>query len=135
MNKESKILEPIAGAIFSAAFLILFNIFYYDILFITREFDNIRWFYNLSLISGFFFNVLRIFWQSKKFKVLADFVSLIFFVLIAIWLWNVFPFDTSVIGDTQTWDTIFKFLIIVPPILTTFATLVNSSKAFSESRS
>lgn len=117
MDKQSDFLEIIAGIVFFSIFTLLFNIFYNDILFLSPAFDPIRPIYNLSLTSGIFLSALTLFIKSSRYKLFVEFTETFFFVVLGIIFWVVFPFDTSVIGNTDLWNAIFRILIVVPPAL------------------
>lgn len=129
-SKAISLVEPIAGTFFALLFLVLFNVFYYDIKFLTRDFDQIRTLYNISLFVSVILNASRIFLRSKGYKAIADLINCVFLVVIAYFLWTIFPFDTSVIGDKTLWDNIFRILIIGPAILVPFATTISVIKSF-----
>lgn len=124
MIKTEERVEAVVGTIALGVFLVLFNVYYERIEFLTADFDEIRGIYNLSIFFGVVTNAVQIFFQPKWFKWTTQVISNIFFVVIAYQFWHIFPFDTSVFGDTSTWDPIFRGLIIIPTCMFTFATLV-----------
>lgn len=130
-KKAAEILEPIAGVFFTIVFLILVNVFYDNIKFITSDFKDILPLYNVSLIVGIFVQASRIFIRNKTYKAFSEVISLVFFTVIAYRLWIVYPFDTSVIGDKDLWDIIFKILIVIPPVLYMVGVVVNILKALA----
>ncbi len=128
----SDMAEGVAGTIFTILFLLLVNRFYKDVQFLTSDFEVILPLYNLSLVTSSIAYLTRIFFHSPVYKQATDWFSCIFFVLIALQLWTIFPFDTSVIGDKVLWDGVFRFLIVVPPLLTVLANMVKTAKLASQ---
>lgn len=127
-QKAADLIENTVGLFFFTAFVILFNIFYDKILFLSDKFDDIRPFYNATLITGIILNFLRYFIKTEGYKLFTDVIENILFIVLAYIFWTVFPFNTSVIGDKTTWDGIFRFLIIVPPVVSSFGLLVSVIK-------
>lgn len=123
-----KYLEPAVGVFFTTLFLVLFNFSYPQIQFITREFDAILPFYNFTLIISIGMHSARFFITGRKYKLVTEVVNALLMCVVAVWLWQVFPFDTSVIGDKQTWDNIFRFLIAVPPVIALVANSIAVTK-------
>ncbi len=126
LNKRviSQNADSVVGAFFTFLFLLLFNIFYGQIPFLTARFDPLLWLYNLSLIVAIIIHVSRVFIRSSLYRLVTEFILNTFFVIIAYRLWITFPFDTSIFGDPNTWNSIFRFLIAFPPTIAVFAMLV-----------
>jgi len=127
-NKINSFLEPATGFFFTLLFFILFNIFYDDIRFLTSDFDKIKTLYNITLIVGIIFHFSRIFFHSKIYKLITEIINNILFCIVAYQLWVIFPFDTSVIGDPQLWDKLFRIFIIIPTLSTVFTTIIELIK-------
>jgi hypothetical protein len=125
---SGKAIEGIVGVVFGIVFLVIFNAFYDQIQFITRDFDQLRGIYNLSLIVGVIIQTSRIFMHDDGYRLGTDLVTNVFFVYIAYQFWVIFPFNTSVIGDPALWDNIFKLLIVVPPALSVLAMFASTVK-------
>ena len=134
-NKTNKadLVEALAGIFFSAIFLILFNFFYKDIKFITRDFDQILPLYNFSLVLSIVLNASKLLIRSKAYKSLTQVMSNLVFFMIAFYFWTIFPFDTSVIGNKNSWDLVFRALIVLPSIAVFIATVIESIKLISGS--
>ncbi|MCA9386867.1 hypothetical protein KC669_02415 [Candidatus Dojkabacteria bacterium] len=130
-SNNINIIEPIVGVVFGLVFYVLFNRFYDDIQFITSEFEEVKDFYNFSILAGVFVNLLKLFFRSYTFKTFIELVPLTIFIALAYKLWILFPFDTSVIGDKSLWDNIFRFLLAVPPILYAIGTITSIVKVLT----
>lgn len=124
-----RVADPIAGIIFTIIFLILLNLFYDDLGFITSGFKRVLPLYNLSLIVGIIIHASRLLFRSQLYKAATEFISLLLFVIIAYKLWVIFPFDPSAIGNQDTWNFILRLLIIVPPGLYALGAVVGLVKA------
>jgi len=126
--KKSKgkgyIFEGIFGIVSSLVFLYIVNIYYKELNFITEDFTRIIPLYNLSLITAIIFYILRIFFRNKTFKTVTELFSNLIFFLLAYNLWTIYPFDTSTIGNPNTWDIIFKLLIVLPTFAVAIASIV-----------
>jgi hypothetical protein len=120
--------DAIFATFFSVIFLILFNVFYDDLKFLNDDFDKIKNLYNASLIIGVVLNASRLIIWSRAYKAVTQIITNIFFLVIAYKLWTIFPFDTSVIGNQNTWDDIFRALIIIPAIAVVIAIIVDIVK-------
>jgi hypothetical protein len=120
--------DAIFATLFSVIFLILFNVFYDDLKFLSNDFDKIKNLYNASLIVGVVLNASRLIIWSRAYKAMTQIITNIFFLVIAYKLWTIFPFDTSVIGNQATWDKVFKAGIIFSSIAVTIALIVDITK-------
>ncbi len=133
-NRVGDLIENTIGLFFFTGFLILFNLLYYKITFLSDNFDSIKPFYNAVLVIGILLNFLRYFIKTEVYKLFTDVIENIFFIVLAYIFWVVFPFSTEVFGNKETWDKIFRFLIIVPPIISSFGLLVSIIKFSGKSR-
>ena len=126
--KIADLVEAVVGAAFAIIFFIFINAFYRDILFLNQDFDQVRMLYNISLIVSIAIHLSRIVIRNKTYKAATEIVSSIFLVAIAYQLWTIFPFNTSVIGNKDTWDSIFRALIIIPAVGACLSIVVNFVK-------
>lgn len=122
--------EIIAGVAFFTIFTIMFNVFYEDIAFLSADFDAIRPFYNLTLVTGIILTIGRLIIRSLTYKLLVEFIETVFFVLLGIVFWVVFPFNTATIGDENLWNLIFRILIVVPPALALLGFISKITKVY-----
>lgn len=122
-EKVPKYAEPVAGAIFMTIFVVLVNLYWDRFEFLTEEFSDLLPIYNAIVLIGIGINILRIFIQSKTFKLFGEVVNAVLMAYFAYLLWTVYPFDV-----TGIWDTLIKFMIVVPTVLTFFGVFVGVMK-------
>lgn len=120
--------EHIISAVFFSIFFLMLNIFYERIQFLSDDFDQVLGFYNFVILIGIAFSMIQVFYANKYFDLLVQVVNNVLFVVVAYIFWTLFPFDTSVIGDPDTWDAIFRFLIIAPVFLFSLSTIGETNK-------
>jgi hypothetical protein len=137
MNKKEElsisggITEAIAAIIFGIVFYILLNRYYPLVPFLTENFQLVLPLLNISIFVSIIINATRIFITHRLYKALGELVITGFFVLVAAQLWIFFPIDTQWFGNEESWNLIFRILLIVPPLLAVLATTIELIKAFS----
>lgn len=129
-NDYGYIFEAIFGILTSLIFLYIVNYYYKNISFITSDFTKLIPLYNLSLFTGIIFHIVRVIYRSNIVKKITEIISNIIFVVLAYNLFTIYPFDTTVIGDSDIWNLLFKCLIVLPAFGVSIATLVNILKLF-----
>jgi len=127
----SSFFEGLFGVFFVSIFALLLNIFYNDISFFNSDFANLMPLINFSFLVSIIFLFTRIFIWSKKYKAFTEIICNSVFFYIAYRVWEIFPFDTSVIGNPSTWDEIFRVIIIITVVATAIATLGHVLKLVS----
>lgn len=118
-----RFVEPLAGVIFGFIFLILFNTYYSRLTFLTPDFTELVGFFNFVIIAGIALDFMRIFLNTKGFKLLSDILKTLLSIILSYFLWIIYPFDTSVFSNPELWDKIIKFLIVISPILSLLGVL------------
>ncbi len=105
--------EIIFTLVFNVFFFVLLNNFSDQIQFLNSDFALVLPYFNASIFINVGLAIGRTFVRTGSFKHLSQIIGNVVFFVLAYQLWIVFPFDTSVIGDTGTWDNIFKVIIVL----------------------
>jgi hypothetical protein len=102
--------------------------------FLTDDFSMLIPIYNFSIVLGVVFSISKIFIKNKGYALVTNLVTNIVFLVIAYNLWILFPFDTSVIGNQNTWDIIFRGLILLPSIGVVIGSIAETIKVITNSK-
>lgn len=129
-----KFFEALFATFFVAIFYFLLNRFYDDIKLFNENFVDVLGIINFSLIFSIIVHATRVFIHGKFYKGLTNILINIVNLYVASKIWKVFPFDTSVIGNQNTWDKIFKTLIILGIIGTCIGTFAEFIRLVSKEK-
>lgn len=134
ISNNKDIIEAIVGLLFNLLFYFLLNKYYSSVPFLKEDFVKVLPLYNLSIMVSIFIQASRVIFRNRIYKTFGEIVSMFFFAVIAYQLWIVFPFDLSWFstGSEEQWNILFRFLIVVPPILAIFGTVVSFIKILIE---
>jgi len=135
LDKRLKnIIEPIAEVFFSSIFLILVNMFWDQLGFLSQDFSEVLPLYNLVIITGIILSFIKIFLWNQHFILFTKVVNNVLFVLIAWQVWIIFPFNLDFFNNPSLWETLIKILIVFPPIAYTISTIVESAKIINNNK-
>jgi len=129
-----KFFEIFFTLLFSIIFFIIINYYWDRIPFLTDDFSMLIPIYNFSIVLGVVFSISKIFIKNKGYALVTNLVTNIVFLVIAYNLWILFPFDTSVIGNQNTWDIIFRGLILLPSIGVVIGSIAETIKVITNSK-
>ncbi|MBN2100672.1 hypothetical protein JW710_02155 [Candidatus Dojkabacteria bacterium] len=117
-----KILDALIPTILFPIVYLLLNKYYRDIKLFNENFRDILPLINFSFLAGFVLSFTRLFFWNDKYKRITTIASNLIFLYVNYHVWNIFPFDTSVIGNPKTWDTVFRVLMVIVTVASIFGT-------------
>ena len=93
------------------ALLVIVNIVWDDVAFITEEFSKVLWVVSLSLLASVLANVAYILFDPPWFKGVGELTTGLV-GLFATWrVWTIFPFDFS--AYSFPWETLTRVILII----------------------
>ena len=130
-NFVTRIASPFALIIFNIVAYVFFNYYYQSFRFFTDDFIKVLPLLNISIVVSFILATTRFFIYNKRYDSFCQLVGNVFFFLVAYKVWQIFPLDTSVIGNPETWDKIIRLIIVLTVIATIIGSIVDFGKLFS----
>jgi hypothetical protein len=120
---SNPIIDAIVGIVFNLIFYYLLNRYYNVIPFLNEDFEQVLPIYNLGIAISIFIHATRVVFTNKLYKQVGELINTGIFVYIAYLLWTIFPFNLEWFGNRELWNTIIRFLIVVPTVITVLATI------------
>ena len=114
--------------VFNIGMLIVINAYRDKIPFLNCNFEQIVPAFNVVLSLNIVLALLRMSIRTPGFKNLAEIISNLAFFYLAYQVWTLFPFDTSFFGDPNTWDKIFRGIIVLTVIGVAIGTIVQTGQ-------
>lgn len=103
--------EGIFGVIFGIVWLILINVFYDDLEFLTEDFDLVLFAINVSAVVGILLNFLLVILHTDWYRALSKIIQNIFSFGVTLTMLIVSPFDFT--GKWDFFDTLLPILLVV----------------------
>jgi hypothetical protein len=112
------------AAVVNAVLLYLVNSWPgWDVLpFLTADFEEVLGLVNLSLWAGVVANVLYLVYDGPWFRSLGEAVTTAITFVVAVRMWQVFPFD---FGGADVWVVLFRIALVVGIVGSAIAVVVN----------
>jgi hypothetical protein len=110
------------AVLFNAAFLWLVHVWpgWDEVPFLTDEFGDVLWLLDLSLWIGIGANLVYLVRDPRWLTALGGLASTTVGLILAVRIWQVFPFDVS-----DGWTTVFRIAVVVGIIGSAIGILVN----------